>query len=181
MPNEALSQALREAYASAPVDAVIYDTLELRHPSFVDDQGNASAIRVVCGFENLTATLEADAPLDQGEAVTFIACAFDFVLPEIRESQMPELTITIDNVSREIVRNIELAQTVLTPVSCTYRPFLSTDLSSPQMDPPLHMTLRNVTCDVYRVQAKASFFDLLNRSFPNEVYTRARFPGLVRS
>ena len=47
MPNTLLSQALREAYASAPSDVVILHTLELRHPAFVDDDGQSIAIRVV--------------------------------------------------------------------------------------------------------------------------------------
>lgn len=37
MPNPALSEAIREAYASAPSDVVILHTLELRHPDFVDE------------------------------------------------------------------------------------------------------------------------------------------------
>ena len=40
MPDTTLSEALKEAYASAPSDVVLLHTLELRHPSFVDEQGN---------------------------------------------------------------------------------------------------------------------------------------------
>ena len=51
-----LTTALREAYASAPTDVVIYHTLELYHPSFTQ------AIRVVRDFEPLQATLERERP-----------------------------------------------------------------------------------------------------------------------
>ena len=44
MPDPALSAAIQEAYASAPVDQVIYHTLELWHPAF------SAAIRVVRDF-----------------------------------------------------------------------------------------------------------------------------------
>ena len=37
MPDAALSEALREAYASAPSNVVILHTLEIRHPDFKDD------------------------------------------------------------------------------------------------------------------------------------------------
>ena len=59
MPNTLLSEALREAYASAPSDVVILHTLELRHPSFLDDDGQPIAIRVVRDNQDLTARLEA--------------------------------------------------------------------------------------------------------------------------
>ena len=36
MPNTALSEAIKEAYASAPSEQIILHTLELRHPAFVD-------------------------------------------------------------------------------------------------------------------------------------------------
>lgn len=42
-----LEKALKEAYASAPQDRVVFDTLELRHPAFVDEHGERTAVRVV--------------------------------------------------------------------------------------------------------------------------------------
>ena len=37
MPDPTLSEAIQEAYAHAPTDAIILHTLELRHPDFRDD------------------------------------------------------------------------------------------------------------------------------------------------
>ncbi len=45
--------------------------------------GNPTAIRVVRDHADLTARLEASAPLDAGAMVTFIALAFDLSLPPI--------------------------------------------------------------------------------------------------
>ena len=42
MPDVTLSEALREAYASAPSDVVILHTLELRHPDFKNESGVAA-------------------------------------------------------------------------------------------------------------------------------------------
>ena len=56
MPNNALSEALREAYASAPSDVVILHTLELRHPSFIDDDDQPMAIRVRVHATSTSAT-----------------------------------------------------------------------------------------------------------------------------
>lgn len=176
-------QALKEAYAANPTDAVVLDTLEVRHPAFVDDLGNPTAIRVVIGYDDIVATLEAGAPLDAGKAVTFIAGAFNFMLPGFKEGEVPSLEITLDNVSRDITAHIEQAIGQLTPIEITYRPYLASDLSAPQMDPPINMILTNVKVDVFKVTGTATLNDVHNWGFPgglNGLYTQARFPGLVR-
>ena len=125
------SQALKEAYASAPVDQVILDTLEIRHPAFVDDQGNPAAARIVRGYENIFATLEADAPMNPGQQVEFIAVPFDFTLPGFEEGRVPELSITLDNVGRELQGWLEAAASSPQVMEATYRPYLVSDLSGP--------------------------------------------------
>ena len=128
MPNPALEQAIREAYASAPSDTVILHTLELRHPAFMDDEGEPTAIRVVRNFADqeswlslggaevqavldampaqardlagLVARLEADAPKDPGRMVPFIALGFELELPTVDTAPVPEISVTLDNVSR---------------------------------------------------------------------------------
>ena len=57
MPNDTLSLALREAYASAPSDVVILHTLELCHPDFKDDEGQPIAVRLVRDHQDLSAKL----------------------------------------------------------------------------------------------------------------------------
>ena len=155
MPNDNLTDAIAEAYASAPSDIVILHTLELRHPAFVDENGQPSAIRVVRDNADLRATLEASAPLNGGEEVLFKSFAFEISLPETNDRSSPEAIVTIDNVSREIVHNIELAVVSQEVIKVSYRPYLSTDLSTPQYDPPLHLTLTDITADVFQVSGKA--------------------------
>ena len=180
MANEVLTEAISEAYASAPSDVVILHTLEIRHPNFIDDNGKPTAIRVVRDHKDLTATLEKTAPINAGEKVTFISFAFDISLPPVDDKSSPEAVITIDNVSREIISNIERAVTSQDVIKVTYRPYLSTDLSTPHYDPPLHLTLTDITADVFKVTGKASFGNFANISFPSELYTPSRFAGLVR-
>lgn len=175
-----LEQALKEAYASAPTDRVIFHTLEVRHPAFVDDAAQPTAIRVVIGFEDITAKLEGDAPLHPGQYVEFIAGAFRFKLPGFEEGKVPQLQITIDGVSREVVGHIEAAIAGDSPIEVTYRPYLSTDLSKPQMDPPISMELTKVSVSGASVSGTASLSDVHNRAFPFEKYMASRFPGLVR-
>ena len=180
MTNEVLTEAIKEAYASAPSDVILLHTLELRHPNFVDEDGNKSAIRVVRDHQNLTATLEATAPLNAGEEVTFINYPFNFTLPSVDDKVNPEVKVTIDNVDRSIIRNIDLAAESSAVINLTYRPYLSNDLTGPQYDPPLHLILTNITADVFKITGTARFGDLANLKFPKEVYEPSRFPGLVR-
>lgn len=173
MPDPALSAALEEAYASAPVDVVILHTLEFRHASFT------TPLRVVLDTQVLTATLEPAAPVEGGEAVTFVPYAFRFRLPAVSTSGMPEIEIEIDNVASEIIASLDMAAQSSSLIELTYRPYLSTDLSAPQMDPPLTLVLHDVEADVFSVRGRASFGDYGNRRWPGEWYDAQRFPGLV--
>lgn len=173
-------EALKEAYAANPTNDVALDTIEIRHPAFVDDSGNPTAIRVVRGYDDIVATLEADAPLNAGQPVTFIAAAFDFTLPGFEEGQVPQLQITLDNVSREITAHLEQAIGQTAPIEVTYRPYLYSDLSAPQMDPPINMLLTQVSVDVFQVTGTATLNDVHNWGFPNSSYDLTSFPGLLR-
>ena len=180
MPDPTLSQAIREAYAAAPSDVVILHTLELRHPAFVDDDGSPTAIRVVRDHRDLEARLEASAPVNGGEVVSFIALAFDLSLPPIDTAPVPEITVTLDNVSREIVRHLDAAAVSQDKIEITYRPYLSTDLEGPQMDPPITLVLTEVEANALQVTGRARMLDIGNKAFPSETYTAKRFPGLTR-
>ena len=106
MPDPTLDDAIREAYASAPADEVILDTLELRHPTFFDEEGQPTAIRVVRDHKDLVARLEDDAPMNAGEAVTFRRCAFELRLAPIETVAVPEMELAIDNVSTELMEHL---------------------------------------------------------------------------
>lgn len=173
MTDSTLKAAIKEAYASAPSNTIIYHTLELRHPAFT------TPIRVVRDYADLTATLEASAPVNPGASVLFAAFNFDFTKPEITPGGVPQISIEIDNVDRSIVANIEAALATMDLVQATYREYLSSDLTGPQNDPPIHMTIMSITADVFRVRAVAGFPDLTNRRFPTTEYDSETFPGLL--
>jgi len=127
MPDISLEQALKEAYACAPSDVVILHTLEFRHPNFVDETNQPTAIRVVLDHVDHTLKLEASAPVNPSQYVTFIRFAFDFTLPEVQNSAAPEIIILMDNVSRDIEDNLALAAASPYKVEVTYRPYLNND------------------------------------------------------
>ncbi len=180
MPDPTLSQAIQEAYASSPSDVVILHTLELRHPKFVDDEGNVMAVRLVRDYQNLQATLEEDAPLNANEVVTFIAMSFELSLPTVDTAPVPEITVTIDNVSGTLMKHLDAAVDSGDKIEVTYRPYLSNDTSTPHMVPPITLVLSDVEADVMRIVGRARMLDIGNKRFPADSYTIKRFPGLAR-
>ncbi len=208
MSDDLWDEAIKEAFASAPSDVVILDTIELIHPSFVDGEGNPTAIRVVLGHPHtetwlelapsevaavldamsdeeservgLIARLEDDAPVNAGEYVPFISLGFELRLPTQDPEAIPDLELTIDNVGREIVDQLDYATTSRSEVVVFYRPYISTDISGPKMDPPFQMELLHAKADVFRVKGTARVFDVGQRAFPSELYTAKDHPGLAR-
>jgi hypothetical protein len=167
MADTSLSEALKEAYASAPANEIVYHTLEIDHPDFT------VPIRVVRDRVELIATTE------NAEEVTFIPFAFDVVPPDVQSEQMPTCTIEIDNVGRELMSQLEAAYTSSEPITMTYRQYLESDKSVPQNNPPLILTILSISANVMRIRATCGYADLLNKRFPNEEYTAERFPGLI--
>lgn len=203
MPDPNLSEAIREAYASAPSDVVTLDTIELLHPNFdapvrvvrnhADTQtwialGGAPVQAVLDALDDktrrnvgLVARLEASAPENPGEMVAWIALAFDVDLPEVATGAAPEATLTIDNVDQEVTRQLELAATSTEKIRLIYRPYISSDIEGPQADPPMMLTVGDVTVTDMQVSGNAGVSDVGNKAFPNETYTALRFPALAAS
>lgn len=161
-----MSDALKEAYTLAPSTKVIIDTLEVSQAGVQASVFLAqSRIDVVAFDENSVQR-------------TYLASGFQFTLPPSNEEGIRSLNIAIDNVGLAVSNFIAIAKATVVPVLVTYRPYLSDDLTAPQMDPPLTLTLKDVEVGVYQVTGRATFMDIVNKKFPSELYTRDRFPSL---
>lgn len=175
-----ITAALEEAYASAP-DIPVWHTLELNHPTFPEparvilDHGEMLSEDPVAWGRRLR--LEADAPADAGELVTFLAAGISITLPGYKEGQQPELTISVDNVSGSLVPLLKSAIALAEPISVYYREYLANDPDT------VHwrlrgMTLRKVTATTARIEGAAAFSDLHERIF-GRTYTVEEFPALA--
>jgi hypothetical protein len=144
------------------------------------DAGQIFGIRVVKDHTKLLAKLEANAPLNPGQEVTFLPVDFDFKPPpESESSSTPEVEISVDNVARYLMPYLDQAKESRIPIEVTWRQYLASDLTAPHISPPLTLVLRNVSCDMSRVTARAGYGDLTNRRFPSLEYTSKKYPGLV--
>lgn len=174
------SAALAQAYATAPEDEIVLDTLELLHPTFVDDEGNPIPVRVVNDHDDLVCTLEDTAPLNPGEEVTFKAGRFVFQRPpETESAALPEVQVKVDNVSKYLTPFLDKAKESLDPITLIWRPYCTSDLGGPHMNPPMMLSLRGVSVTMTSVQGRAGFADIGNRRFPAIEYVGRNFPGLV--
>lgn len=177
------TDALAEAYAHAPLEDVILQTIELQHPSFV------TPLRLVADLGDLLSneeqptfghmfTLETDAPLNPGASVPFYACGFAFSMPSQQEGQLPSVSITIDNVGYLITPQLDNLIGNRGKLSIIYREYLNSDHTTPQFI-LAGLSTSNVSSNITQVSATASFADLVNKNFPSQVYRAKNFPGLV--
>lgn len=177
------SDAIAEAYASAPLDDVVLFTLELRHPTF------GVPIRIVADLGETLHTdpelifghrlkLEADATANAGETVEFVACSFEFSLPDQQEGQLPSVSVAIDNVAYLITPQLDALIGVRAELELTYREYLFSDPETPQFVMN-GLIMSNINSNLTRLTATATFADLVNQSFPSMVYRPILFPGLA--
>ncbi len=169
------NEALLEAYASCPPSSRVYFTLEIYQASF------AEPARVVANVGmDMEFGIEAGAPFNAGETVTFIACPFSAEYPEQREGQPPSTKIKIDNVNRELVPKIRAALGVRQYIQVLYREYLDSDLSEPAYG-PVEFQLANVVMVGATLTGTAMVKNLLNKRFPrlDKNYDYNQFPSLL--
>lgn len=164
--NEAFSDAIKEAFVLAPSNRVILDTLEIQQ------HGVQEPILLVRSRRALLAKDEL------GFDRVFEPVGFQFTLPPSNEEGFRSLNIAIDNVGRRVMEFITTALTVDERILIKYRPYLSDDPSGPHMNPPLVLFLEDVQITAFQVTGRATFADVVNKKFPSQLYTRARFPAL---
>lgn len=100
--------------------------------------------------------------------------------PKIDDTGSQEMSIIWCGISGEAKEFLDLAITRPDcPILCRYSIYILGD-RNPQLDPWLELSLTNITMTLEAVSATATRADILNRSFPTEVYRLDRFPGLRR-
>lgn len=171
------TEAWEEAEATAPPDVVVYHTLELQHPAFLEGGVQVPIRCVTAVADDMMFGIEAGATFNAGEMATFQAIPFSAERPEFAEGQTPQCAITIDGVAREITQHLEAAVQVKADLIAVYREFRSDDLTEPCYG-PVHFVMRKVTVSGTKVTGTARLADLANRKFPFKVYSINEFPGL---
>jgi len=172
--------AWEEAEASVPASVDMFATLEFQHPAFLDDDDHPMAIRVVADTpDDQLFTIEDGADFNGGEVALFRAINFRAEHPEFAEGKMPELAVTVDNVSREMVPHLEKAVKIKADLIVLFRMYRSDDRTEPCYG-PVQFVMRKVRVTGTSVTGVAQLDDLHNSKFPRRVYTVTEFRSLLQ-
>ena len=171
----------QEAMASAPANIVDKVLLEFIHPAFLSPAGDPVSIRAVDDTQDLAMTLEANAPLNAGQAVTFTAIPFVFQWPSQADGQASELTIRVDNIGREMMPYLDAATLTQAPLILIVR-LVTVNTNTGIVTfggVPYHLYLRDVKVTEMSVEGKASGADMANIQTMRLSYDTETYPGLA--
>ncbi len=108
--------------------------------------------------------------------VTYEPFPFALVLPEDTGDRLPKVTITISNISGEIIQAIRAQSTApdmkVEMVSSAYP-----DIVEKTLD---FLQLRSVNYDAITITGQLEVVNVLTKGFPSESYDPVHFPGLFR-
>lgn len=165
----AISQALKEIYASAPATQRYIETLGFSHSLFPQTYYMTNDNQAWPFL------------LESGQLVTFMPMPFQVVLPTLDGQGNQDMALTLANIGRDLVDPIEAAIAKPSePIRCTYRVYIDQASTGPQNTPPLSLTITGIQISREAVSATATRADVLNRAFPYTYYTYQLFPGLRR-
>lgn len=116
MPDNTLSQALKEAYAAAPSGCG-----DLSHAR---NQPSSFHVADLCG-SRLSGF---ECAVGRRYAGYVPAIRVQSRQPEVSATGVPQCTVEIDNASRDILANVQLAMQSTDLITMTYREYLSSDL-----------------------------------------------------
>ncbi|HBV0092587.1 TPA: DUF1833 family protein [Klebsiella pneumoniae] len=153
---------INRLYASSGSEVII-ETLQIN----IGD-----AVHYLCkGYEDITATTE------NGDTVTFIACAMDIALPARNADGTQDLKFALCNIDGVVSTAIRNAINDRNPASLTYRSFISTDLTAPAAV-PYTLAIKSGYWTATEVQITAGYMNVLDTAWPRYRYTLPSFPGL---
>jgi Domain of unknown function (DUF1833) len=132
----------------------------------------------------LTITLQGQPPIrlvNNNEEITSrgnIYSPFPFALnlPEDTGDRLPKVTLSISNISREIVDTLR-AQTFPPAIIVELISSAYPDIIEKRLD---FLQLRSVNYDAITITGQLEVVNVLTRGFPSEVYDPVHFPGLFR-
>lgn len=164
---ERASLAIREHEASLPAGEVELVTLEFRHPAL------SEPVRVVNDRVAHQLTLEATAPANPGETVTFQRSGFQLTWPATKRDRSPEIELEAMNANAALERVLDLTMASDAAVELTVRSYLSTDLTGPAAIVE-GLEIRESLATDRAVRARAGMFNWERAA--GLIYTRSSHP-----
>lgn len=161
-----LSPELIRIYASGGVNETWVECLSISHPQFT------ATWNITNSPYMMVATTE------DGSQITFDPYPFKASMLGTGESGNQDIEITISNVEKTPVDEIErAAEDPTQQIQMVYRVWIESKLDSPGYVVD-GLSISEVSVTDTEIVARASASDMLNRAFPTVLYTPDKFPGL---
>ncbi|MHB2265804.1 DUF1833 family protein [Aliihoeflea sp. PC F10.4] len=178
--------AIAEARASAAMDQIELEAIELLHPMFVSDQNLPDSIRLVLDERAWDLQLEPDAPLKGGQVTAFEPAAMRIVRPDQAEGQIGEVRLAFDFVGREVLPWIDEALSIRADGRLILRSWLANhnadtgawSVHGGPLEVLRGLTVREIYATASTIELTAAFKDLINVGFPRRRFIQDDFPGL---
>lgn len=152
-----VSATLKSAAFAQRTDKVFLVLIEIDH----DDL--STPIRVVNNTENITSN-----------GNVYQAYPFEINMLSDLKDELPKVTLTIDNVDRQIVQAV---RTVSSAPDVTLSVVLA-DAPNTIEAGPFAMSLKNASYDAFVVSGELGAEDILNEPYPEGTFNPVDFPGL---
>jgi len=161
-----LSSNAKEALNAQETDEVFIVLLELSHPDFDET--------IYLSSDPTTTLLDGDyGTVSNGTDYLFFP--FEISLPPQDETFLGKTVLRIDNVTRDIIR--EVIQIQGEPITVTVKIVLGSDPDSIEIEmPSLRMT--NVSANATEMQADLYPRVIQDEQWPYDNFSRSDFPGL---
>ena len=156
MPRQLSSAALRAQHAEETGEVWVL-LLEIAHP------GLAEPIRVCNDAVDLVS-----------DGHTYVAWPFEIALPEDTDERVPQVQLTIDNISREIV---EAVRSLSSPPVVSLSVVLASSPDHLEYG-PMRLEFMSVEYDALTVTATLGLEPVLSEPIPGDTMTPGLFPGL---
>jgi hypothetical protein len=171
-----MSQAIREAYARAGSTTVHLLALEMRHYTW------PAPARVINHKVAVSITLEATAPANPGESVTFTALAMEIKEPEIGTDPAGEMEIRMDGVAGSMQPLFDAANSTGVPVDATIRAVAlnSSNNSVIGVFTPYDLQVKEVQIGLADIGVTFGRVSPVNQPFPAINYGPDTYPQLYK-
>jgi len=163
------SAALLEAYATAISNDPVIPVLTFRHSTM-----EGGSINLVQAFNDMTLPLS-----EGGEPEYCKAAGIKFSLPAKSKEGFADLNLVIANTDMQVSDALKAARSVPNePIITEYREYLKSNLTKPQIDPPIELSLSGAKISPFEVSATATVADIINKTFLSDIYESTIFKTL---
>lgn len=158
MPRS-LPELATRALLAAQSDAAVWFLLEISHPTELP-----TPLRFVNNTEPVVRLGE-----------TWNPYWFDVTLPSEDADQLPKVTLTLENIEREILDALRALESPL-----DVKLYVVTSADETMVVGPVEFVWRDTQYDATTIQGSLEGEDTLNQRWPKDEFVPSKFPGLSR-